>query len=144
VLADLLAGLCTLLELLVQTEKPEPDSDRVVLLLCFDSRSVRSRARASRYVLYGPYSWFRKIVGISVVPRGASSAFSGRAASVVAGTLTGNWEGALEDRAELERIQAETVGARVLPYTLKAYSAAAFVRELRGKSARTAALVTSH
>jgi class 3 adenylate cyclase len=53
--------------------------------------------------------------------------------------LTGDWDGALEDQAELERIQAETVGARVLPYTLKAYSAAAFVRELRGEGVEASA-----
>jgi class 3 adenylate cyclase len=58
---------------------------------------------------------------------------------VWARAMTGDWEGALADQAELERIQAETVGARVLPYTLKAYSAAAFVRELRGETAEAAA-----
>jgi hypothetical protein len=54
-------------------------------------------------------------------------------------TMTGDWEGALEDQAELERIQAETVGSRILGYTLKAYSAAAFVRDLRGESAEASA-----
>jgi class 3 adenylate cyclase len=53
--------------------------------------------------------------------------------------MTGDWEGALEDQAELERIQAETVGARMLWYTLKAHSAAAFVRELRGEHSEASA-----
>jgi len=53
--------------------------------------------------------------------------------------MTGDWEGALADQAELERIQAETVGARILWYTVKAHSAAAFVRELRGEHSEASA-----
>jgi class 3 adenylate cyclase/tetratricopeptide (TPR) repeat protein len=58
----------------------------------------------------------------------------GLAWRVWARTMTGDWDGALEDQAELERIQAETVGGLPLGYTLRAYAAASFVHELRGES----------
>ena len=57
---------------------------------------------------------------------------------VWARTMTGDWDGALEDQAELERIQAETVAALPVGYTLRAYSATAFVHELRGDESRAA------
>ena len=58
---------------------------------------------------------------------------------VWARTMTGDWDGALEDQAELERIQAETVAALPVGYTLRAYSAASFVHELRGEHAEATA-----
>ena len=58
---------------------------------------------------------------------------------VWARTMTGDWDGALEDQAELERIQAETVSALPLGYTLRAYSAVCFVHELRGEHAEATA-----
>ena len=58
---------------------------------------------------------------------------------VWARTMTGDWSGALEDQAELERIQAETVAAFPLGYTVRAYSAASFVHELRGERAEATA-----
>jgi class 3 adenylate cyclase/tetratricopeptide (TPR) repeat protein len=60
---------------------------------------------------------------------------------VWARAMTGDWDGALEDQAELERIQAETVAALPVGYTLRAYSATAFVHELRGDEARAASYV---
>ena len=52
--------------------------------------------------------------------------------------MTGDWNGALEDQFELERIQAETVAALPVGYTLRAYSASAFVHELRGDEEQAA------
>jgi len=47
-------------------------------------------------------------------------------------TMTGDWDGALDDQLNVERIQAETVAAHLVGYTLRGYSAVAFVHELRG------------
>ncbi|MDH5280643.1 MAG: AAA family ATPase [Thermoleophilia bacterium] len=63
----------------------------------------------------------------------------GLAWRVWARTMTGDWSGALEDQAELERIQTETAAALPVGYTLKAYSAASFVHELRGERAEATA-----
>jgi class 3 adenylate cyclase len=57
---------------------------------------------------------------------------------VWARAMTGEWTGALEDQRELERIQAETVSALPVGYTLRAYSASAFVHELRGEESQAA------
>ena len=63
----------------------------------------------------------------------------GLAWRVWARTMTGDWSGALEDQAELERIQSETAAALPVGYTLRAYSAASFVHELRGERAEATA-----
>jgi class 3 adenylate cyclase len=58
---------------------------------------------------------------------------------VWARAMTGDWEGALRDQADLERIQAETASALPVGYTLRAYSAVALVHELRGEREPAAA-----
>jgi hypothetical protein len=58
---------------------------------------------------------------------------------VWARAMTGDWDGALEDQADLERIQAETASALPVGYTLRAYSAVSLVHELRGQGARATA-----
>jgi len=55
----------------------------------------------------------------------------GLAWRVWARTMVGDWDGALADQAELERLHGQAAEIP-LAYTLKAYSAAAFVHELRG------------
>jgi class 3 adenylate cyclase len=54
-------------------------------------------------------------------------------------TMLGDWAGALEDQVELDRIHAETRAELPSAYTLRAYSAAAFVKELRGETAAATA-----
>jgi len=63
----------------------------------------------------------------------------GLAWRVWARTMTGDWDGALADQAELEKIQAATAGGLPLGYTLRAYAAASFVHELRGHATEAAA-----